>query len=305
MPLTRDSLRDNFRPIVPAWDVNNTALLWFRGTYNTAQSYDAAIVGLVERRSEIAGLETFVDATTNNTALVTGGSLVPGAGANQWHERMGEFNGGAVLASADVSAENAPALKTAIPLPESGTYDVWVNFWGNPTGDWRVKAGLATNQMRILRQLAGQQVEPGQHNASLVLTNNGTNFLYQAYLGRVSGSAFEVFVDDEPIQTGTTATTVGNTARTWYEGISFAKVEGLRITSVSHNAAGASATLTWSSIPAARSLTTPTYTVQKKISLLDPGWTTLATNIPSGGTTTSYLDTAAAGNTSFYRVSSP
>jgi hypothetical protein len=303
-PITRDSVRDNLRPLVPAWDANNTALLWFRGTYISAQSIDAAVVGIVEHRSEISGPKTFVDATTGNTTLATGAALVPGPGANQWHERAGTFNGGSVLASADVSAENAPTLKTTVTLPQSGTYDVWVNYWGNPDADWRIKADFSTNAMRVLRQLGGQQAEPGEFTSALVLTNNSTNFLYQAYVGRVTGGTFSVFVDDEPIETGTVSTAIGDTARTWYEGVSYAAVEPFRITGVARNPDG-SITLTWNSIPAQLSLTTPTYTVQRKNTLGDAAWTTVATAVPSAGNSTSYTDPSPGGSTAFYRIAVP
>jgi len=138
----------------------------------------------------------------------------------------------------------------------------------------------------------------------LVLTNNSTNVLYQAYVGRFTGNSISVRVDDEPIQTGTTGTTIGNAARTWYDGISYAKVELFKITSVAYNSGGATATLRWNSVPASQSLTTPTYTVQKKNSLSDPGWNTLAVGIPSDGTTTSFIDTSVTG-AAFYRISSP
>jgi hypothetical protein len=48
VPVTANSSMDNLRPIVPKWDGSHRALLWMRGTYNTAQSYDTAIVGLLE-----------------------------------------------------------------------------------------------------------------------------------------------------------------------------------------------------------------------------------------------------------------
>jgi hypothetical protein len=48
-PVTQKSTRDNLRPIVPAWDARNTALLWWRGTYSTAQIYNAAVVGIVRQ----------------------------------------------------------------------------------------------------------------------------------------------------------------------------------------------------------------------------------------------------------------
>jgi hypothetical protein len=46
-PVTQRSTRDNLRPIVPAWDTKNTALLWWRGTYTRAQDYNATVVGIV------------------------------------------------------------------------------------------------------------------------------------------------------------------------------------------------------------------------------------------------------------------
>jgi hypothetical protein len=46
-PVTQHSTRDNLRPIVPAWDKNHTALLWWRGTSFTSQRFDAAVVGLI------------------------------------------------------------------------------------------------------------------------------------------------------------------------------------------------------------------------------------------------------------------
>lgn len=54
--VTANSTKDNFRPIVPSWNIHNTALLWWRGTYTAAQNFDAAVVGLfyhhpVETRS--------------------------------------------------------------------------------------------------------------------------------------------------------------------------------------------------------------------------------------------------------------
>jgi hypothetical protein len=46
-PITMNSSVDNLRPVVPKWDAQNTALLWFRGTYQTAQIYDEEVVGIV------------------------------------------------------------------------------------------------------------------------------------------------------------------------------------------------------------------------------------------------------------------
>jgi hypothetical protein len=49
-PITWNSSRDNLRPIVPAWNSSNMVLLWFRGTYNTAQIYAEEVVGIITQR---------------------------------------------------------------------------------------------------------------------------------------------------------------------------------------------------------------------------------------------------------------
>jgi hypothetical protein len=48
IPVTANSSMDNLRPIVPKWDGTHRALLWMRGTYSSAQSFNTAIVGLIE-----------------------------------------------------------------------------------------------------------------------------------------------------------------------------------------------------------------------------------------------------------------
>ncbi len=253
-PITRKSVRDNLRPIVPAWDGENTALLWWRGTYYTAQIFDAAVVGILDRPSETLSPMSYVDATNINTTFSTGAPLMTtgpdsyrGPADDQWHERTGFGNGGSVLTSAELDGEDAPALKTQVMVPEAGTYDVWVNFWANPDEDWRIKAGLSESEMQVFRQMACKQVEQGAHDVAIVLTGDGNTFLYQTYLGRVQisdSNAFEVFVDDYAIQTGTGATLIGSVARTWYDGISYASVD-IDITHVEDFESGDFSRLPW------------------------------------------------------------
>jgi hypothetical protein len=60
-------------------------------------------------------------------------------------------------------------------------------------------------------------------------------------------------------------------------------------------------TLTWDSLGSMWQVNT--YAVQRKLSLNDPSWTTVASGIPSGGTTTSYTDTTVgASEKAFYRI---
>jgi hypothetical protein len=46
-PVTANSSKDNYRPIVPKWDAKHRALLWMRGQYRTAQDMTMAIVGTI------------------------------------------------------------------------------------------------------------------------------------------------------------------------------------------------------------------------------------------------------------------
>jgi hypothetical protein len=62
-PVTANSTMDNLRPVVPKWDSSHTALLWLRGTYTSAQSYNFQVVGTIEE---------------HRTRLVSG-SAAPGA----------------------------------------------------------------------------------------------------------------------------------------------------------------------------------------------------------------------------------
>jgi hypothetical protein len=249
-PITQNSSRDNMRPIVPAWNNNNSVLLWCRGSYTSAQTYDAAVVGIFINKNEKAGLMNYVDASPSNTTFADGTSLVttgPNSNAGDidsiWHLRTGIGNGGNVLASSDTTSgrlttgENCPILKTTIQVPQNGTYDIWINYWGDPTADWRIKAGLSTTSMQVFRQMASKQVTDGSHSTKLVLTESQNAFLYQGYVGRVnvSGSKnIDIYVDDEPYKTGTTTLT-GNTVRTWYDGISYALINNSAVNIAQEN----------------------------------------------------------------------
>jgi hypothetical protein len=233
-PVTENSTRDNLRPFVPYWDEYNTALLWWRGTYSTAQRFDAAVVGIIEHSDESRAPMQYIDATADNTALVDGSEFTftgpasdQGPADNQWHMRTGFGNGGSVFTSSEISGENTPGLKTAMVFPDSGLYDVWVNFWANPAEDWRVKAGLSEDDMQVFRHMASQQVAEGVHYSPMILTGEGNTFLYQAYIGRTYAQRDEnyfVYIDDHAISTGSTSLSSGGTARTWYDGISYARV---------------------------------------------------------------------------------
>ena len=48
--VTQGSTSDNLRPIVPKWDSRHTALLWLKGTYSAAQSYNLKVVGTISSK---------------------------------------------------------------------------------------------------------------------------------------------------------------------------------------------------------------------------------------------------------------
>lgn len=237
-PTTWNSTRDNLRPIVPAWDAEHTAVLWWRGTAVTSQNYDAAVVGVVRRRTETVGPMQYVDATAANTRradgaplAATGPSPEPGAADDRWHLRTGVGNGDGVLTSAEQASEDAPVLATRAPVSEAGTYDVWVHFWADPAADWRIEAGLAADHRYLFRHMASQQVPDGRHPAPFVRTTPAGFVLYQAYLGRIAAAADDsiaVFVDDEAVAVGPEQTPAGASVRTWYDGFSYARVEPVR-----------------------------------------------------------------------------
>ena len=95
---------------------------------------------------------------------------------------------------------------------------------------------------------------------------------------------------------------MGKAPRTWYDGVSYAKVNPLHIATIAYNAAIPAVTLTWNSIAPESALSSLTYTVLRRTSLAIAPWITVATNLPSAGTTTSYTDTPAPGSAALYRV---
>jgi hypothetical protein len=226
-PVTQNSTSDNLRPIIPQWDGNHKALLWFRGKYYSAQNINAAIVGIINSPFEKRGKMKYIDASSSNTSFAGGSALITtgpdgnqGPADNKWHIRTGFGNGGSVLTSGEIDVEDAPELKTKIIIAAAGTYDIWINFWANPDEDWRIKAGLNVNTIQVFRQTVCKEVQPGDHDPSIVLTGAGSTFLYQAYIGRVkalSNDSIYIYIDDYAVQSG------GST-RTWYDGVSYAEI---------------------------------------------------------------------------------
>ncbi len=237
--ITQNSTVDNLRPVVPDWDEDNTAVVWFRGAYNNYIDYDSAIVGVVEQKDVQRGQIQFIDATPENTTLADGTPLTLGASGNlttgaaqgaadgKWHLRTGFANGdgagtGTVLTSNENASETVETLKTtATNDGEAGYFDVFVYYLSNTNEDWQIRAGLSEDDLLFFQKQGGDLAESGEFVDPLPFTFNGTNLgVYQGYLGRVyleSGSDLSIFVDDA----------VGNqsgASRTWYDGVGLARV---------------------------------------------------------------------------------
>ena len=192
--ITENSVIDNLRPIVPDPHGGDPTVIWFRGTYTTAHSIDATIVGIVDRSDEELGLVNYIDANTSNTTRSNGaaiGATGPSgnAGANDglWHERTGFGNGGSVLASRESGTENAPMLKTTIDGAASRTVRTTSSPISGATmtrtgGSW---AGLESNNLIDFRRYGSQHAEADQFlSIETVSANSNDLLLYRAYLGR-------------------------------------------------------------------------------------------------------------------------
>jgi hypothetical protein len=86
--VTANSDEDNFRPVVPQWKKGKEALLWFRGEYDSAQSFTTKIVGLISEYtvgSKVTNTERGMPVPQltlqpgrNGSVLVIGGTVSAG-----------------------------------------------------------------------------------------------------------------------------------------------------------------------------------------------------------------------------------
>jgi hypothetical protein len=228
--ITENSVVDNLRPIVPDSHGDDPTVIWFRGTYTTAHSIDATVVGIVDRGDEQLGPVNYIDANASNTTRSNGAALgatgpSASAGANDalWHERTGFGNGGSVLTSRESGTENAPLIKTTIDgaALEDGIYDIFAYFWSDNDEDWRIMGGLESDNLIDFRRYGAQHAEADEFaSIETVSANENDLLLYRAYLGRTDiagGTDIDVFIDDWQ-------SAVGGAIRTWFDGVGYALV---------------------------------------------------------------------------------
>lgn len=71
--VTSNSSQDNFRPIVPLWKPGKEALLWWRGTYTSAQIYSADVVGIISDYAvEASAAKRHTGRVTSEAAIIPG-----------------------------------------------------------------------------------------------------------------------------------------------------------------------------------------------------------------------------------------
>lgn len=221
--ITENSTHDNLRPLIPEWDDENTALIWFRGDYLSQGYFDAAVVGIIDRKHEHTGLVEYIDANATNTMFANGDALQTAPTPTNdglWHLRTGYGNDGNVLSSNELLSEDAAMLKTSVDGLEEGTYDVFAFFWSDNDQDWMLQAGFADDDLLPFRIRGSQHAEADQFTSiDIVSDNNGDLLLYRAYVGRrtvSSDGSISVFIDDWP--------NFDFSGQTWYDGIGLAKV---------------------------------------------------------------------------------
>jgi len=159
----------------------------------------------------------------------------------------------------DDNLDNVPRLKTSVSGLEDATYEVFVFFWNDETGsDWTIRAAL--------EDLAGTDSLPVITNFTTVATDTAGREFRQASLGIVSGTAFDVFVEDLPAESGT--------MRTWYDGVGY-RIAGASMEPVIQaiSITGSTVTLIWTSEAVG------TYQIMYKSRLGESTWTPLKMGI--------------------------
>ena len=120
-------------------------------------------------------------------------------------------------------------IKLVVEMKEPGIYDFWTNFWGKPdtVSDWLISTGLNPT-VQFFRQMACRTVDTSEYDSSLLVNIGDSLFLYQAYAGRDtldSGEVICIFIDDHVLVDFQIIGEEGDVYRTWFDGISYARIE--------------------------------------------------------------------------------
>lgn len=179
----------------------------------------------------------YVDASTTNTTLATGGTFAPPTNGttgndNNWEQRTTFGSGGSIFESGgEQPAENAPELRTTISgLTPGASYTIFVYFW-DPTStgeDWSIRAAGSSNPgANTLYSASDSTTELGSTAAISANTQTfatapttlveGGRALLAAPIGTLTANGsgvITVFVDDRHAATSVNF-------RTWYDGVAY------------------------------------------------------------------------------------
>jgi hypothetical protein len=191
----------------------------------------------------LAAQITYVDATSGsggNTTLTNGTQWNPltsggSAGDGVWLRRTVFGNSGTIFensGSGTTTSDDAHPLLTSVSGLEDNTYDVYVYFWSDSSA-WRIQAGLSADSMSLYQwnplsantevfavptgaTIYSDSLSENPFTSAVMIAEGTNRRLLQAYLGQVTGTEFEVFIDDGP--------STGQNSRTWYDGVGYSLV---------------------------------------------------------------------------------
>jgi len=170
----------------------------------------------------------------------TFGGIGAQGGANDglWDVRAFGNSGTIYQNAAFGGVDNSHRLQTSVSGLTAGTYNVYAFFWVD-VSDWRLQAALSDNVGGDLplftRNTPGiVQYAPTGGSTTILSTDpsvngginpfttavvvaEGNRALFRADLGQITGTSFNVFLDDDPTMTS------GN-QRTWIDGVGYSAV---------------------------------------------------------------------------------
>lgn len=219
-------------------------IVWRRPRTSVAWGLDPsklAALGLIGACSlpTCAGV-TYVDASLMNT---TPGSAFATTNLddNLWGPRTGVASGSTVFQSGDGNGENAPEITTTLTgLTPLATYRVYAHFWDAAGGTeaWSLRAGFPAGAMThfanpsdaIAGATGAALASTLAYDVSPTLLVEDNRTMFAGLVGQVSASAagqLSVRLDDRP-------STIGVNNRTWYDGLSYERLDvlTLRVNSV-------------------------------------------------------------------------
>lgn len=149
--VTANSSVDNFRPIVPKWKRGKEALLWFRGTYTSAQNVKSEVVGtFYEYGPTVKSIQPVISSTTINPVF----TMLNSSAGSQIFDMHYSVQRQAPVTIQVYSALGVKVATLVNKIIEAGDYTVEWNTAGLPTGMYitQIIIGSDNHVLRIVVQ---------------------------------------------------------------------------------------------------------------------------------------------------------